>query len=537
MAINNKKEDGKVFEKVSVDDHIGEVLDLLLSSEINLTIIDAIIIICKLNNDPVFLKNSVVYDAGKDSEYSIEFKDKESLETVKKRLIDKYCISDIDKVKEYIKYNYSSHLNDTKKSNFGKYYTPKSIVEIVKKWVEPFTDRNTYIMDLACGCGAFMEIFKGSHIYGRDIDKNVIGVLKILGIPNVEIDNSLINVNRAKFGLSDTDSIIIVGNPPYNDVTSKNKRFGTKTKTITNIEIDDDIKTNDYGQCFLKAYSKLNPNYICVLHPLAYLIKKSNFGKIKMFTDKYLLKKAVIFSSSIFPDLRGNTEFPVIVGLYEKGNMDYEYIKSFKFDILDSNKKFVLSKFTTIDDLYNGDRYINKYPIKIDKEHIKKSDIDLYQYNIRDTNSLMSSGNLMHLANNDNTNYVTVNYSDFYKYAYLNMYKFFFKNDFLVGNLSPLIDIDKYENDRDSQFLMMIGTILKNHHRIKSFDYSDKQSFLHTKLFINDVKKFAKEYKSPINFYSLFLGIVDGKNVDKNSEIIFDLIKGYFKKIKEKFFG
>lgn len=522
------------FNKISVDAHMDEVLDLLLSEELDLTVMDAIIIVSNLNSTPVFLKNSIVYNAGNDNEYAIVFKSKNGLENVKKRLINKYYINDLKKVREYIKHNYSSHLSDTKKSNLGKYYTPKFIVEIMKDKMNKLIDSDTYVLDLACGCGAFLEIFDDCHTYGRDIDQNAIDVLSILGIPNIAQDNSLVNVSREKYNISDDADIIIIGNPPYNDVTSKNKRFGTNAKSETGIEIDADISSKDLGQCFLKAFSKLEPKYICVLHPLAYLIKPTNFKNLKVLTDKYKLKEGIIFSSSHFPDLSGNTEFPIVIAIYEKGSMDYEYIKNFRFNILNSEKTFILSNFETIDTIYNEKKYINKYPIKKDEKHIQKSDIDLYQYNIRDTNSLMSSGNLMYISTTDNLNYVTVNFKDLYKYSYLNMYRFYFKNHYLIGNLSPLINISEYENDKTLHDLMIIGTILKNKHRIKCFDYTDKSSIIYTKFLINDYKRKAKAYSEQINFYQLFIDIVENGKTE-NEEKIFELISDYFNKLYKKY--
>ena len=517
--------------KVSVDAHMGEVLDLLLSEELDLTIMDAIIIVSNLNETPLFLKNSIVYNAGKDNEYQIEFKNKQDLEDVRQQLINKYYIKDVAAVREYIKYNYSSHLSDTKKSNLGKYYTPKFIVEIMKKKLEPLISKDTYVMDLACGCGAFLEIFDDCHIYGRDIDKNAIDVLKILGIPNIEQDNSLINVNRGKYGLTDDDDLIVIGNPPYNDVTSKNKRFGTNAKSQTGVEVDADIVSNDLGQCFLKAYAKLAPKYICVLHPLAYLIKPAIFARLKAFTEKYRLIDGTVFTSHVFPDLKTNTEFPILIALYERGEMDFNHIYNFDFNVLNESFTFRVSNFKTIDELYNGSKYINKYPIKKDKNHIEKSDIDVYHYNIRDTNSLMSSGNLMWMGTTTNMNYVTVNFANLYKYAYLNMYRFFFPRHYLLGNLSPLVDINEYENSEYLQDLMIMGTILKNSHRISCFDYKNKSSIIFTKFLINDYKRKMKDFKGE-SIYSAFVSIVE--NDEEKEEIIFEEISQYFKKLYEK---
>lgn len=540
---NNNESDKESFieyiknncSKISVDANISKVLDLLLSNELNITLMDAIIILLNLNKTPVYLKNSIVYNAGQDSEYIIKLKDKKSVNDIKIRLIDKYYIKDINAVKNYIKYNYSSHLSDNKKSNLGKYYTPQKIVEIMHDWVSPLLTDNSYVLDLACGCGAFVEIFNDTHIIGRDIDENAVEVLKVLGIPNIEKDNSLVNVTRAKYGLKDDDHIIIIGNPPYNDTSSKNKRFGTNAKSATGIEIDKDIYSKDLGQSFMKAFAKLNPEYICILHPLSYLIKNSNFNSLKQFTEKYKLIKGTIFPSSLFPDLRKSTEFPILIGLYAKGTMDYDYITKFEFNILNSDKKFKLSNFETIDKPYKDSKnYIRKYPTKVDKDHILKSDIDLYQYNIRDTNSLMASGNLMYLATNDNVNYCTVNFADLYKYCYLNMYKFFAKNNYLIGNLSPLINIDEYEKDFHLQDMMIIGSILKNRHRIKIFDIADHNSIIYKKFLINDYRKKSKTLATP-NIYSAFLDIVDGKNVEANEKFIYDNIAKYFDNLIKKY--
>lgn len=538
----NKEKDRKSFlefvenncNKISVDGHLSNVLDLLLSDELALNLMDAIMIISKLNDKPIYLRKVIVYNAGLSDEYSIEFKTHDDLNMVRSSLIEKYYVDNFEKVKEYIKHNYSSHLSDTKKSNLGKYYTPKFVVEYMKRMLENIITPDVTVMDIACGCGAFLEIFSDCHIIGRDIDYNAIDVLKTLGFVNIAVDNSLVNVNRDKYRLTDTDKLVIIGNPPYNDTTSKNKRFGTKRKTTPGMDIDPDIYAKDLGQSFLKAYAKLNPDYICILHPLAYLIKQSNFNSLKMFTQNYKLTRGVIFSSSNFPDLKGNTEFPVLIAFYEKGNMTYDYIKNFEFEILNNEKRYKLTNFETIDTIVNGEKYIRKYPTKKDRANIVKSDIDLYQYNIRDTNSLMSSGNLMCLNTTEDLNYVTVNFKELYKYSYLNMYKAYFKNDYLVGNLSPLININEYEQNIDLQNLMIIGTILKNRHRLSCFDYTNKNSFIYTKFLVSDFRRLSKEYKGDFNFYEAFLKIIDNEDLS-DIDKIYDLISEYFYKMKINF--
>lgn len=538
--------------KISVECDMSNVLDMLLEEKHHLTVQDAFYILFHLDDEYIYSPTSkrLVFNWGTENEYTIDDINKDDFSYIEKYIINKYQIKNENEVKEYIRHNYSKHLSDTKKSNLGKYYTPKKLVELIYNMVYSKIGENDYVMDLCCGCGAFMNAFKEFNLIGRDIDKNAIDVLKLLEYKNVEVDNSLFEVSREKYGFSDKDKICIIGNPPYNDVTSKNKRFGTNAKTITGTEIDADIKTNDLGRSFLKAYAKLKPEYICVLHPLAYLIKENNFKSLDAFKDNYKLIDGVIFSSSLFTDLVGNSEFPVVAALYEKGSMDYEHIRNFKFKIFESTQIFTLKKFTTIDDLpeanciFGKDKKTKnrfKYPRKIDDHHILKSDIDLYQYNIRDTNSLMASGNIMALANNDNMNYCTIMFDELPYFAYIHNYRNFMKNDYLIGNLSPLVDVNDIHKE-EFQDLMIITMILTDMHRIPMFNVDDESSIIYKRHIYNKCIRKHKKYDVSVNeypdFYGIFLDFIEDKNEDnrqKYKDAIINIVSTYFSDLKKKF--
>lgn len=537
-------------QKIYVESDISNVLDMLLSEEHNLSVQDALYVLLHLNKtSPQYISKykSIIYNEGNgDEDYDITNISKEDWEFIDKHILQKYKIGNEEKVKEYIQHNYSNHLSDTKRSNLGKYYTPKELVKLIYDMVSPYINDKDIVMDLCCGCGAFMRTFDEFNLLGRDIDKNAIAVLELMGYRNIDVDNSLVNVTRKKYSLSDNDTCVIIGNPPYNDTTSKNKRFGTNAKTNTDTEIDFDIKAKDLGHSFLMAYAKLSPSYICVLHPLSYLIKESNFKQIKLLTQNYKLIDGVIFPSSMFADLIG-AEFPVVAALYEQGSMDYNYIKEFEFKVLNSSRKFKLKNFTTIDDLpqcfcaYNGKTCKNrfKYPRKIDSAHILKSDMDLYQYNIRDTNSLLSSGNLMALANNDNINYCTVMWEELAYFAYLHNYKLFMKSNYLIGNLSPLCDINDI-NCEQFRDLMVIGTIINESHRIPTLNVDRKDSILNRKFFINTCKRKSKAFSAVLstlpNFYELFLDFVDNKgDRQRCKEEINDILIKYFNDLRNRF--
>ena len=111
-------------------------------------------------------------------------------------------------------------------------------------------------------------------------------------------------------------------------------------KIKTPIQIDSALQHRDIGISFLRSYERLKADFICVLHPLSYLIKKANFSALKDFAKAYRLVDSTIISSQIFcKDSKGH--FPIIIALYKKDNkgMDYEYICNFKFKTMANEKR------------------------------------------------------------------------------------------------------------------------------------------------------------------------------------------------------
>ncbi len=313
------------------------------------------------------------------------------------------------------------------KVKFGSYYTPKKLVKIVEKYILDYIEINSIILDNSAGYGAFANI--APQIPHKkiltDIDPIACSYLKLKNNKaKVFCDNSLLNISRNKYNIKNEEKLIIVGNPPYNDITSKSKH---KIKKQNKIICDEDVKSRDLGISFLKSYNKLQANYICVLHPLSYLIKKTNFNCLKDFKDNYKITKGLIFSSNIFKGTK-KTEFPIVIALYKKdiNGMTYSDILNFKFDILDSTKKLQPKQILTTDN------FIRKYPPT--KKQNLYSDIGVYFYTFRDINSLKTSKSFIKKNN------VVVNLNEFYKYAYLNVFKTYFKPSFIFGNFSPIYE-------------------------------------------------------------------------------------------------
>ncbi len=523
----------KQGHKINIENHLEYALDFILDEKFNLCISDGLQLLFNLNNlKTVFVRNGIYYNPNEENEFWIKLQCTPDAKKELMNFIKIFTIEHIELVKDYIKHNYSSHLSDSKKANLGKYYTPKEIVETLKQKIAPKIRENTYVMDLACGCGAFLELFDDCHILGRDIDAQAIELLDLFNFSNIDVDNTLLNVSREKYGLQPQDDLIIIGNPPYNDTSSINKRYSTKAKSKRNPE-DADIHCRDIGRSFLEAYAKLNPRYICVLHPLSFLIKRVNFQSMKYLRENYVLEDAVIFKSSIFADLYGGTPFPIIIATYArtKQGMNYDDIQKFVFDIYGSRQKFSLSNVQQA-----GHDYIHQTVTSLDLKN--DSDIGLYHYNFRDINSLNKANfqNAAYRAAHHDTMLV-VNYADLWKYCYVNCIKKFLLpmlsagNYYILGNLNPIIDKALIESEPHYwKDLFIACAILKNTHRIDCMNISNrKNNMLTGRFLLNDfVRRSKEDLRGKPNFYQSFLSFVNTSD-EKSKQEVYNCVIQYFK--------
>ena len=353
--------------------------------------------------------------------------------------------------------DYAEHLDKIEIIKLGSYYTPQQLVDKAYQFISPYLkNKDAVIFDSAGGCGAFIAGLKGDNYRIADKDPKACSfVSSRFDKNNVYCTNSLENIGRAKFLIPESSFLIMIGNPPYNDTTSEFKH-GEKGINIC----DPDLKDRDLGISFLKSYNKLKADIVCVLHPLSYLIKEANFKRLKDFKDNYKLIKGEIFSSALFRGT-GTAKFPVLIALYKRNSegMTFNYIKAFKFNLLNNNKKFILSRYKTIDG------YINKYPPR--KNDIKESPIGLYYWTLRDINSLKKN---ISFILKQHINSITVTLENFYQYAYLYSFKKLFNTEdiWLYGNLSPLVDIQEVERDKKLYVLYAI----KNNPALKEVKHS-----------------------------------------------------------------
>lgn len=351
------------------------------------------------------------------------------------------------------------HLNYNNQVNLGSFYTPSSVVEsvidLIKKNITNVKELTA--VDTSCGYGSFLIKQTFKRVIGADIDPDAIkeALRKNKNEATIELynNNSLKSISRKKINVNPDEKIIVIGNPPYNDVTSIIRK-NIKNKTLAE-EIDADVKTRDLGMSFLLSYNKLGADYVCVLHPLSYLIKKTNFNLLNKFTKKYQLVDSLIISSQEFADTSRTTAFPILIGFYKRNEtgMTYDYIKNYQFKVK-NEERFCLSDFDTIAN------YLHKYPNK--KQLSNKDKIVARFWTMRDINALKRSRTFI---KEDTYNTVYVSLEKLPYYCYVDIFKQYIdKMPYYIGNCDVFIDNDEFLKIKECFMYQSITTnqFLKN---------------------------------------------------------------------------
>ena len=360
------------------------------------------------------------------------------------------------------------HLEYKDRVNLGSYYTPPKIVELAWGLIKSYIDSQTTIIDSACGYGDFLKDYEQSATIGCDIDEDAIEIAK-KNTENVLFfrTNSLHNVSREKFGIPQQSTrLIVVGNPPYNDRTSLIRH---KIKHV-DFDVDEDIASRDLGISFLRSYNKLEADFICILHPLSYLIKQTNFRLLKEFTANYKLVDGILISSGEFPESTKHTPFPIIIGFYRRDTMgmEYSFIRFFPFRIVDG-LRFCFSDFDYITN------YIRKYP---SKKHQPIPDDSLFFWTMRDINALKRNRTFVQ---NYSSNTIVLDKSKLDYYAYVDVFKRnLYRLPFYFGNCDVPID-DKFFKQYKNCFIsdtIRHHPFLEKHFRIDPIEKEQVESKL-----------------------------------------------------------
>lgn len=354
------------------------------------------------------------------------------------------------------------HLNHIDAINLGSYYTPGIIVDlaysILQKNIKDIKDFS--ILDSSCGYGSFLirnNIVK--RLIGADIDQKAISeAKKIISGVDFICQNSLLNVSRSSLMIKNDEKIITIGNPPYNDTTSI-IRNSIKDTSIQD-KIDADIKTRDLGMSFLLSYDKLKADYVCVLHPLSYLIKKANFALLSKFAKNYKLIDGIIISSHEFSDTSRGMAFPILIALYERDEkgMDYNYIQNYQFKVKDDG----ILRLKDFDTIVN---YVQKYP---NKKFLNKNDKPVARFwTLRDINALKRNRTFI---DEDTYNTVYVLMEKLPYYCYIDIFKQYTdRMPYFIGNCDVIIDNEKFGKIKECFIAQSVHTnpVLRNKFRFR----------------------------------------------------------------------
>ena len=189
------------------------------------------------------------------------------------------------------------------------------------------------------------------------------------------------------------------------------------------------------GISFLLSYEKLKVDYICVLHPLSYLIKKANFVSLCAFKDNYKLIDSVIISSGEFQATSKTTHFPIIVALYkhDKIGMDYNFIQNYVFKTA-NNKAFKIASF---DKLCN---YVTKYP---NHKCLSLDDSVAFFWTMRDINALKRTKTFIE---REIYSSIRVPKEKLSLYCYADVFKEYIPHvPYYFGNSDVMIDFDSFK--------------------------------------------------------------------------------------------
>ncbi|MDR2390208.1 MAG: SAM-dependent methyltransferase [Planctomycetota bacterium] len=326
------------------------------------------------------------------------------------------------------------HLDFEDTVNYGSFYTPDDIVDIVYDLLEKnVPDFGKYIIiDSSCGYGSFLR--KPGSI-GADIDEAAVRIARKRR-PDCRFihHNSLSGINRSHYDLDD-EKIILVGNPPYNDTTS----LVRKKMKRDSFAVAPALRKRDVGISFLLSYARLAADYICVLHPLSYLIKNANFRALNSFTCNYTLIDCIVIGSGYFSATSKMTQFPIVIALYkyEGLGMSYGHIMKYGFRTREG-KIFTIGQYDWLGD------YATKYP---NRKHVSPDDTRALFWTMRDVNALKRSQTFM---KEERYNSIRVTKEKFHYYCYADVFKDYIKHiPYYFGNCDIMLDHGKFNEIKD----------------------------------------------------------------------------------------
>lgn len=300
----------------------------------------------------------------------------------------------------------------------GKFSTPLRYIALASEWLRDYLKGSCVILDSSCGDGRFFALsweFPESRYIGFDVDEAQIqSNIEKYPFITFQARNSLDKISRQSYGIDEDECLCVVGNPPYNDATSIVRR-GIKEKGGV---ADVDIRRRDIGLSFLNSYVKLGADFVLVLHPLSYIIKKANRQSAAPFFNNYHLEKHVIFSSHVFEGTAQSNPFPIIMALYKRDTMGLGDVGTIVFQT-EEGCSFSLSGWS-----YIGS-YCSKYPVRACYEP------EILFWTMRDINALKRNKTF---TAHRSTSTIDVDPDKLPYYCYADLFKRYAEVPYWMGN-------------------------------------------------------------------------------------------------------
>ncbi|WP_240329480.1 SAM-dependent methyltransferase [Helicobacter suis] len=301
------------------------------------------------------------------------------------------------------------------------------------KYINP---QDYILLDSSCGYGIFLH-WPGFNAY-VGVDKNNSALEEVRKTCKHAIllhKNALHAVMRENFHIPSASKLVIVGNPPYNDRTS---RVRSSLKDKEALKMDTPLKARDIGISFLRSFDLLKADYVCVLHPLSYLIKRANLKSLKDFAKNYRLLEGLVLSSQIFCP-KSSGYFPIILALYKRDikGLDEGFIAGFDFLTLEG-KSFRLQDWDFIS------AYVDKYP---NKQRISKDLRVSMFYTLRDINALFRSKTFLE---EESPHAIYITQEKYSLYCYIDVFKTQIPHiPYYLRNCDVFLDYAKFKKLED----------------------------------------------------------------------------------------
>lgn len=347
----------------------------------------------------------------------------------------------------------AAHLSYKQKTNLGSFYTPPHLVRLLYTLLAKVAASASFadtVLEPSCGYGAFFEENfpqKNVRKIGADVDDDALAVARRT-LPGVSFfnTNALAHISRVKYGIGKHERLVIVGNPPYNDITSHVKN----QIKATPCEIAPEVRTRDLGLSSLLAMARLEPDYIAVLHPLSYLIKEANFKILSPLMRDYALRDTVVFNSQEFSETSKGTSFPIVAAVYARHphGTKYEQVRHHRFRTLES-AHFALSDYDY------ACRYIAKYPSRFSSASNARNGARLRFFTMRDINALKRSRTFI---KEDTANTIYIIPEKIHYYCYIDAFKGIAPRlPYYLGNFDVMINHSSFERIKDDFLTLSIA--------------------------------------------------------------------------------